>query len=105
MTENAEKSASFFDEAGVEKSVIPVADGVPFGVKRVTNDQVGIGGAYGTWGESYDNQAMIPFIERRLGGPIPEGERLNLAELGFKSRHHIAALTPEQNLEVEVEVG
>src|SRR5512135_1454780 len=105
MTESEISSTSFFDEAGVERTTIPVGDGVPFGVKRVTNDQVGIGGAYGTWGESYDNQAMIPFIERRLGGPIPERERLNLAELGFKSRHHIAALTPEQNLKVEVEVG
>lgn len=105
MTESEISSTSFFDEAGVERTTIPVGDGVPFGVKRVTNEQVGIGGAYGTWGESYDNQAMIPFVEERLGGPLPESERLNLAELGFKSRHHIAALTPEQNLEVEVEVG
>ncbi|HEX8992127.1 MAG TPA: 3-oxoacyl-[acyl-carrier-protein] synthase III C-terminal domain-containing protein [Anaerolineales bacterium] len=105
MTENETNSTSFFDEAGVEKTTIPVGAGIPFGVKRVTNEQVGIGGAYGTWGESYDNQAMIPFIERRLGGPLPEGERLNLAELGFKSRHHVAPLTDEQNLEVEVEVG
>ena len=105
MTENEKSSTSFFDEAGVEKTTIPVGDGVPFGVKRVTNAQVGIGGAYGTWGESYDNQAMIPFIERQLGQPLPENEKLNLAELGFKSRHHIARLTQEEDLEVEVEVG
>ena len=105
MTISEATSTSFFDEAGVEKDLIPVGDGVPFGVKRVTNADVGIGGAYGTWGESYDNQAMPAFLEKHLGEPIPEAEKLNLAELGFRSRHHIAALSDEQNVEVEVEVG
>ncbi len=105
MTDNENQSASFFDQAGVEKSTIPVGSGVPFGVKRVTNEQVGIGGAYGTWGKSYDNQEMADFLEKHLGGPIPDNEKLNLAELGFRSRHHIAALTDEQNVEVEVQVG
>ncbi len=105
MTENEGQSASFFDQAGVEKSTIPVGNGVPFGVKRVTNQQVGIGGAYGTWGESYDNQAMSAFIERHLGSPLPENEKLNLAELGFRSRHHVGPLSDDQNVAVEVEVG
>ena len=105
MPENEGNSTSFFDEAGVEKSTIAVGDGVPFGIKRVTNEQVGIGGAYGTWGESYDNQAMSAFIERQLGEPLPENEKLNLAELGFRSRHHIAHLSDEDNVAVEVEVG
>ena len=105
MPENEGNSTSFFDEAGVEKSTIAVGDGVPFGIKRVTNEQVGIGGAYGTWGESYDNQAMSAFIERQLGAPLPENEKLNLAELGFRSRHHIAHLSDEDNVAVEVEVG
>lgn len=106
MSESDQDSSSFYDEAGVEKSVIPVGDGVPFGVKRVTNEEVGIGGAYGTWGESYDNQAMPAFLEKHLGQPIADNEKLNLAELGFRSRHHIAPiLTEAQNVEVEVEVG
>ncbi len=98
-------STSFFDEAGVEKETIHVGEGVPFGLMRVSNLEVGIGGAYGTWGESYDNQAMPGFLEQRLGGPIPEREKLNLSELGFRSRHHIGQLSKEQNIEVEVEVG
>jgi 3-oxoacyl-[acyl-carrier-protein] synthase III len=48
---------------------------------------------------------MPAFLEKRLGQPLPEAERLNLAELGFNSRHHIAPLSKEQNVEVEVEVG
>ncbi len=105
MPENGNNSTSFFEEAGVETSTIPVGEGVPFGVKRVANAQVGIGGAFGTWGQSYDNQEMPAFLEKHLGGPIPENEKLNLAELGFRSRHHIGPLTEEQNLQVEVEVG
>ncbi len=104
MPEN-ETSPSFFDQPGVEKSTIPVGKGVPFGVKRVTNSPVGIGGAYGTWGESYDNEAIASFLEQHLGSPIPADEKLNLAELGFRSRHHIGPLTEQQNIEVEVEVG
>jgi 3-oxoacyl-[acyl-carrier-protein] synthase III len=98
-------STSFFDEAGVEKETIPVGDGVPFGLMRVSNSEIGIGGAYGTWGDSYDNQAISGFLEQRLGGPIPEREKLNLSELGFRSRHHVGQLSQEQNIEVEVEVG
>ncbi|MGZ6317169.1 MAG: 3-oxoacyl-[acyl-carrier-protein] synthase III C-terminal domain-containing protein [Anaerolineales bacterium] len=105
MTIAETTSTSFFDEAGVEKDVIPVGDGVPFGVKRVTNTDIGIGGAYGTWGQSYDNQSMPAFLEQHLGEPIPPADQLNLAELGFKSRHHIARMSDEENVEVEVEVG
>src|SRR5512146_666926 len=105
MADDKGKATSFFEEPGVENTVIPVGNGVPFGVKRVTNQQLGIGGAYGTWGESYDNSAIPSFVEQHLGGPIPENERLNLAELGFLSRHHIAPLSREDNLTVEVEVG
>ncbi|HEX2697067.1 MAG TPA: 3-oxoacyl-[acyl-carrier-protein] synthase III C-terminal domain-containing protein, partial [Anaerolineales bacterium] len=64
-----------------------------------------MGGVYGTWGESYDNQALPALLEQRLGGPIAKEEQLNLAELGFVSRHHIPILSKEQNIEVEVEVG
>ena len=89
----------------MEKAVIPVGDGIPFGIKRVTNGEVGIGGAYGTWGKSYDNTAIEGFVEQHLGGPMPENEKLNLAELGFRSRHHVFHLSQQQNEEVEVEVG
>ncbi len=105
MATSEKTSTSFFDEAGVEKDIIPVGAGVPFGVKRVNNSQIGIGGAYGTWGESYDNQAMPAFLERRLGEPLPQKDELNLAELGFNSRHHIVPLSKQENEEVEVQVG
>ncbi len=105
MSTTESKRLSFFDEAGVEKGVIQVANGVPFGLMRVNNSRVGIGGAYGTWGESYDNQALPALLEQRLGGPISKEEQLNLAELGFVNRHHIPMLSKEQNVQIEVEVG
>ncbi len=105
MSTTEKVSTSFYDEDGVEKETIHVGEGVPFGLMRVSNTEIGIGGAYGTWGESYDNQAMSGFLEQRLGQPVPENEKLNLSELGFRSRHHIAKLSKEQNIEVEVEVG
>ncbi|HTP00591.1 MAG TPA: hypothetical protein VMJ64_04400, partial [Anaerolineales bacterium] len=105
MAVSEETSTSFYDEDGVEKDVIPVGHGVPFGIKRVTNEQVGIGGAYGAWGQSYDNQAMSALLESQLGTPVPENEKLNLAELGFRSRHHVRGLSDDENLAVEVEVG
>jgi 3-oxoacyl-[acyl-carrier-protein] synthase III len=105
MTDDDAKVTSFFDEPGVDNTVIPVGDGVPFGVKRVTNRELGIGGAYGAWGESYDNAAMPGFVQKHLGQPIPDNQKLNLAELGFLSRHHIAPLSNEENIKVEVEVG
>ena len=98
-------SPSFFEEANVEKGVIAVGRGIPFGLRRVTNSLLRIGGVYGTWGESYDNQSLPQLVENRLGAPLPDAQRLNLAELGFLSRHHITTLTREQNLELEVEMG
>ena len=80
MDANEQNPTSFFDEKDVEKEIINVGKGVPFGLTRVSNSKVGIGGAYGTWGESYDNQAMPDFVEGRLGQPMPEGEKLNLSE-------------------------
>ena len=58
---------SFFDRPNVEKGVIQVARGIPFGIERVTNPAVGIGGVYGTWGDSYDNETLPLFLEQRLG--------------------------------------
>lgn len=100
-----ENPNSFFEEPGVEKGVIHVGSGVPYGLRRVTHPTLKIGGVYGAWGDSYDNGHLAQLLESRLGAPLPEKERLDLAELGFVSRHHIPVLNKEQNLEVEVQMG
>lgn len=100
------KIKSFYDRPGVETEILPVAGGIPFGMERVTNPKVGIGGVYGTWGESYDNERLSEFLEKRLGHPLPANEKLNLSELGFLNRHHLPLdLTLDEHIELEVEVG
>ena len=97
---------SFFDRPGVEKGVIDVAQGIPFGMERVSNPSVGIGGVYGAWGKSYNNENLPAFLETRLGHPLAANEILNLSELGFRNRHHVPLnLTREEHLQVELEVG
>jgi 3-oxoacyl-[acyl-carrier-protein] synthase III len=99
-------TTSFYDRPGVQKSVIAVAGGIPFGMERVTNSSVGIGGVYGTWGASYDNANLPAFLEERLGHPLQANEKLNLSELGFLNRQHTPLnLTPEEHIQLEVEVG
>ena len=98
--------ASFFDHPNVEKAMIDVGQGIPFGIECVTNSAVGIGGVYGTWGESYDNESLPAFLEQRLGHPLPPNEKLNLSELGFLNRHHVPlTLTREEHKRLEIEVG
>jgi len=97
---------SFFDRPNVEKGMIDVGHGIPFGIERVTNLSVGIGGVYGTWGDSYDNESLPAFLETRLGHPLQANEKLNLAELGFRNRHHVPLdLTDEEHTQLEVEIG
>ena len=96
---------SFFKRPQVQYETIPVAGGIPFGVERVSNSAVGIGGAYGTWGESYDNQALPELVAYRMGNPLSDEDKMNLSELGFVSRHHIRDLTHAEHLELELEVG
>ena len=97
---------SFFNRPNVEMGVIQVGPGIPFGIERVTNLAVGIGGVYGTWGESYDNETLPLFLEQRLGRPLSPNEKLNLSELGFLNRHHLPLnLTPEEHRELEIEIG
>src|SRR5512134_1743748 len=97
---------SFFDRPNVEKGVIHVGQGIPFGIECVSNPAVGIGGVYGTWGDSYDNDTLPIFLEQRLGRPLSSNEKLNLSELGFRNRHHLPLnLTPEQHTQLEIEVG
>ena len=97
---------SFFDRPNIEKGTIDVGKGIPFGIERVTNPSVGIGGVYGTWGDSYDNETLHFFLEERLGHPLQPNEKLNLSELGFRNRHHVPlTLTPEEHMKLEVEIG
>jgi 3-oxoacyl-[acyl-carrier-protein] synthase III len=99
-------TVSFFDRPNVEKEVINVGQGIPFGLERVSNPAVGIGGVYGTWGESYDNESLPSFLEQRLGHPLPPNEKLNLSELGFRNRHHVPLnLTRQEHTQLEIEVG
>lgn len=97
---------SFFDRPNVELGTIQVGEGIPYGIERVTNTAVGIGGVYGTWGQSYDNESLPSFLEQRLGRPLSANERLNLADLGFRNRHHLPlTLTREEHNHLEIEIG
>jgi 3-oxoacyl-[acyl-carrier-protein] synthase III len=101
----ADQDSSFFDRSTVIQTAIPVASGIPMGLESVYNARLGIGGAYGTWGKSYNNSALTRLIEDRLGESIPDDEKMNLADLGFTSRHHIPELTSSEHLQLELEVG
>lgn len=111
MSENTESTdpqqpgVSFFKRPHVRQEVIPIGGGVPFGVEQVVNTEIGIGGAYGTWGESYDNQKLPTIIEHRLGAPLEAGDIMELDQLGFVNRHHTPDLSDADHLELEVEVG
>jgi 3-oxoacyl-[acyl-carrier-protein] synthase III len=98
-------AGSFFDRPQVQVEEIPVGHGIPLGIERVSNPEVGIGGAYGTWGKCYDNAALPNLIEERLGKPLQAEERLHLSELGFVCRHHLPQLSDEEDIELEVQVG
>ena len=99
-------SVSFFDRPNVEMEIIDVGQGIPFGLECVSNPSVGIGGVYGAWGDSYDNETLPAFLEQRLGHPLPPNEKLNLSELGFVNRHHVPLnLSQEEHTRLEVEVG
>ena len=86
------KDVSFYDRPGVEKEMLPIGGGIPFGMERVSNSSVGIGGVYGTWGNSYSNETLPQFLEERLGRPLQATEKLNLSELGFLNRQHLSSM-------------
>jgi 3-oxoacyl-[acyl-carrier-protein] synthase III len=96
---------SFFSRPGVVPQVLPIGPGIPFGLERVFNPELGIGGVYGSWGRSYDNDELLRFIEDRLGESITGEGVMNLAELGFQRRHHLPELSEDDHLELELEVG
>jgi 3-oxoacyl-[acyl-carrier-protein] synthase III len=98
-------SESFFSRPQVFLEQIQVGKGVPLGIELVTNPEVGIGGAYGAWGEAYDNNSLPALIEQRIGEPLSDQEKMNLAELGFIHRHHLVDLSPDEHVELEIEVG
>jgi len=99
-------SSSFYDRPGIQKGSISIAGGIPFGIEHVTNTSIGIGGVYGTWGKSYDNNELPGFLEERLSRPLNANEILNLSELGFLNRQHVPLdLTEDEHIQLEVEVG
>ena len=98
-------TTSFYDRPNVHTEQIPIGPGVPLGIERISNPAIGIAGAYGTWGESYDNSRITALIEEHLGRPLEPGEQLNLAELGFENRQHLTGLSDEEHVELEIEVG
>lgn len=105
MESNEKTSSSFFDENGVENQIIEVGGlRVPFGIAEVSNPSVGIGGAYGTWGESFSNAKLPAELEKR-GVPLTESDSLELNDLGFVNRHRSPDLTEKYQTELEVEVG
>ena len=101
----AGEPVSFFEEPQVHVENIPIGPGVPIGIERVSNPELGIGGAYGTWGTSYNNEKLQSMVGKLLGEPLGDTEKLNLSELGFDSRHHLLELSDEEMVELEVKVG
>ncbi len=98
-------SPSFFDRPQVHVQTIPIGRGIPAGIEQVSNPDIGVGGAYGTWGECYSNSALPGLVLERSGEPLSNEETLNLAELGFLHRHHLGELSAQEHLDLEVNVG
>lgn len=102
---HSEQPIQFFDRPNVEVETLPYRDGIPLGIEQVYNPKVGIGGAYAGWGIAVDNQSLPQRLEERLGDKIANSEVGSLEELGFYSRHHLPDLTPQEHLDLEIEVG
>jgi len=96
---------SFFERKNVKKETIQVGAGIPFAFESVANSALGVGGAYGTWGESYDNLQLRELVSHRRGETLKDEDVMNLAELGFLSRHHIPDLNDADHLDLELQVG
>jgi 3-oxoacyl-[acyl-carrier-protein] synthase III len=96
---------SFYDRPGVQIEKLPIGPGIRVGIEQAYNPAIGIGGAYGTWGESYDNQDISRLIAQHLGAPLGAEEEMNLAELGFVRRHIIPPLSSQEDIDLEVQVG
>jgi 3-oxoacyl-[acyl-carrier-protein] synthase III len=102
---DSKPNTSFYERPQVQVDYVSVGQGVPIGIERVTNPAVGIGGAYGTWGESVDNEGLPHMLEEMIGESLTNGEKFNLADLGFLRRQFTPNLNDAENIELEVEVG
>ncbi|HBX68061.1 MAG TPA: hypothetical protein DEH25_01370 [Chloroflexi bacterium] len=100
-----EKIISFYEQPQVETELIPVGAGVPMGIERVSHQKIGIGGAYGSWGASYDNKALIELLRQHFGEAFTDEDCMDLSQLGFVNRQHVPDLSPEEHIELEVQVG
>lgn len=96
---------SFFEQEGVRVEQLAYGDGVPLGVRQTYHAELGIGGAFGTWGRAFDNASLPNWVEANLGEPLSERDRMDLAPLGFLSRHHIQELDADEHRAVEIDVG
>ena len=99
------EASSFYERPNVKQDTIQIGGGIPFGIEQISNKELGIGGAYGAWGKSYDNVNLPEFVESRTGQPWNEEDKMELGDLGFVSRQHVPMLTQEQNHQLELEVG
>jgi 3-oxoacyl-[acyl-carrier-protein] synthase III len=105
QTDSPKTTVSFYEQPHVKVDIIPIGDGVPIGIERVFQSEVGIGGAYGTWGPGFDNEALNRVMKQHFGDAFTDEDAMDLSQLGFVSRHHAPQLSAEENLELEVEVG
>jgi 3-oxoacyl-[acyl-carrier-protein] synthase III len=100
-----EPTISFYNRPRVKVERIPVGKGVTLGIETVTNPEIGIGGAYGTWGDSVRNEDLPAMILERVGDTLKDEEKLSLSELGFYFRQLGPKLSPQEHVELEVQVG
>ena len=105
MDEISEEDVSFYERPNVQRQEIDVGKKVSIGIESVSQPELGIGGAYGTWGESVHNRDLLAYVESRLGQAVPENEKLSLTPLGFLNRQHIPELNDSQHLSLEIQVG
>ena len=102
---NPDEFIPFYQQPGLELINIPVHGGIPLGIKSVANSQIGIAGAYGTWGFCAENSDLRELVEGLLGEPLPEKLVIDPGPLGFYSRHILPEMSPEEHQEVELTAG
>jgi len=106
MSEEVNSEAnSFYERPNVKLDTIEIGGGIPFGIEQVSNKELDIAGAYGSWGESFNNIQLPEFVASRMGHPLGENNQLELGDLGFTSRQHVPIMTEAESHELEVEVG
>ena len=86
----------FFARPGVRVESIPIGPGVPIGIERVSNPEIGIGGAYGAWGACCDNASLPALVEDQLGYSLGDDGALNLSELGFNVAASSSRISPRR---------